>query len=434
MNRIKMLRNKKAALVKQSQAMLEAAGDNSLSADDQVKFDANMLEIEGIEANIAAAEKLAAAEKAMEPARGTMGTFADDAKITVGEDATKKYANLGDMLADVAKMAMTGEVSERLQYEAAATGQNTTVNSEGGFLVRKEFSLALLEAGQEESQLLPYVTKIPVGDGFDGVELPYVDDISRADGSRNGGVRVYRKNEADTVSSSKVKLSQKELKLEDLMALCYTTERQLQDGVALQGIIQSAFKNEFAFTVDNEIIRGSGAGQMLGILNSDALISVAKETGQDADTIVFDNVKNMRARLRARNRANAIWLVNQECEPQLQSMSQIIGTGGVPVYMPAGGIVDAPNDRLYGRPVINLEQCSALGDLGDILLADLSDYLVIEKGGLVTDSSMHVRFLYDEMAFRFKYRINGAPKTRKPLTPFKGTNTLSPYVGLAARA
>jgi hypothetical protein len=45
-------------------------------------------------------------------------------------------------------------------------------------------------------------------------------------------------------------------------------------------------------------------------------------------------------------------------------------------------------------------------------------------------SSMHVRFLNDEMAFRITFRVDGHALWNSALTPFKGTNTLSPFVTL----
>jgi len=88
---------------------------------------------------------------------------------------------------------------------------------------------------------------------------------------------------------------------------------------------------------------------------------------------------------------------------------------------------------LFGRPVVPIEQCSALGSVGDIILADLSQYLLIDKGGINAASSIHVRFLYDESVFRFIYRVDGQPIWNKPLQPYKGSGTLSPYVALQAR-
>jgi HK97 family phage major capsid protein len=84
-------------------------------------------------------------------------------------------------------------------------------------------------------------------------------------------------------------------------------------------------------------------------------------------------------------------------------------------------------------PVIPVEYASTLGVKGDIVLADLSQYLLIDKGGMQSAASMHVRFLNDEMCFRVTYRVDGQPTWNKDLTPFKGTNTLSPFVTLAAR-
>jgi HK97 family phage major capsid protein len=84
--------------------------------------------------------------------------------------------------------------------------------------------------------------------------------------------------------------------------------------------------------------------------------------------------------------------------------------------------------------VIPVEYCATLGTVGDLVLADMSQYAVIEKGGLQQATSIHVAFVTDETAFRAVYRLDGQPKWRTPLTPFKGSNTLSPFVTLATRS
>ena len=140
----------------------------------------------------------------------------------------------------------------------------------------------------------------------------------------------------------------------------------------------------------------------------------------------------------AGSRPNSIWLINQDCEPQLHAMSLAVGTGGVPVYMPAGGIAAAPYSTLFGRPVIPIEQCPVLGDVGDIILGDFSMYKAIDKGGMQSDVSIHVRFIYDEQVFRFVYRFDGQPVLASAITPYSAgattaTATLSHFVALAAR-
>jgi HK97 family phage major capsid protein len=103
--------------------------------------------------------------------------------------------------------------------------------------------------------------------------------------------------------------------------------------------------------------------------------------------------------------------------------------------MPANGVSGAPYGTLFGRPVLEIEQTATLGTVGDVVLADLSQYLMIEKGGMESASSIHVKFTTDETAFRFVMRVDGQPAWNQYLTPASGsTNYLSPFIALATRA
>jgi HK97 family phage major capsid protein len=115
-------------------------------------------------------------------------------------------------------------------------------------------------------------------------------------------------------------------------------------------------------------------------------------------------------------------------------MSLAVGTGGVPVYLPANGISGAPFATLFGRPVIPVEYAATLGTVGDVVLADLSQYGLLTKGGIKQASSLHVAFTTDEMAFRATYRVDGQPLWKSTLTPFKGSATQSPTITLATRS
>ena len=86
-----------------------------------------------------------------------------------------------------------------------------------------------------------------------------------------------------------------------------------------------------------------------------------------------------------------------------------------------------------GKPIFFIEDCSALGDKGDIICGNWSQYLEGFRGGMDFAESMHVRFEYNERAFRVVTRNDGAPWWRTALTPKKG-NTRSPFVTLAERA
>jgi len=47
---------------------------------------------------------------------------------------------------------------------------------------------------------------------------------------------------------------------------------------------------------------------------------------------------------------------------------------------------------------------------------NLKYYLVIKKGGMAEATSIHVRFLEDETAFRWVMRLGGSPKLASTVT------------------
>lgn len=356
--------------------------------------------------------------------------------------APTPFRSLGEQLRAVHAAATQGSraVDARLvaiddwnRQQAAALGANETVGSDGGFAVQSDFQNELLDMVVNQSILAPRCRTREIGPNSNGTKFNMIDETSRADGSRYGGVRAYWTGEAGALTGTRPKMSQQEITLQKLTGLYYATDEELGDDVSLTSAVNEAFPEEFAFKVDDGIVRGTGAGMPLGWLNAGALVTVSKETGQAADTILAENVEKMFARLWAPSMRTAIWYVNQAVYPQLFQMQHVIGTGGIPVFMPPGGLSEAPFGTLFGRPIEPIEQASALGDLGDISLVDLNQYQLIRKGAINQAASIHVAFTTDETAFRWVLRINGRPRRLSALTPYKGADTLSSFVTLQAR-
>lgn len=345
-----------------------------------------------------------------------------------------RFTTLGQqMMAIKEGCRQGGQIDPRLYR--AATGLNETVPSEGGFLVQQDFTNDLLQDLMTTGILASRCRSQQISAVSNSIKINGVDETSRAS-TRFGGISGYWADEAEEKTKSKPKFRKIELNLHKLIGLCYATDELLADAAALESFIRAAFPSEFGFLVDDAIINGTGAGMPQGILVSGCLVQVAKEAGQKADTIVAENVIKMYSRLFAASRANAIWLINQMIEPQLFTMSLAVGTGGVPIYMPAGGLSGQPYGTLFGRPVIPIEQCAALGDLGDIIFANMNGYILAQKGGIQSDVSIHVRFIYDESVFRFVLRLDGQTVRASALTPYKGgaTATQSDFIALAERA
>ena len=360
--------------------------------------------------------------------------------LTVTQDETDKaakeqFANLGEQLKAIRQAALNPhEIEFRLKAQKAVLGSNEGQSSDGGFLVQSSFLAGIKEKMHAESILASRCDSQTVGPEANGLKINVLDETSRATGSRWGGVRAYWVAEGATITASQPRFKQMEWNLKKLAALFYVTGELLQDTTALAGRAQTWAAKELAFVRDDAILNGTGAGTPLGILNSSALVSVSKETGQAAATLVYNNIVKMWARMWAPARSKAVWFINQDIENQLYLMDFPVGTGGVPVFLPPGGASGSPYSSLFGRPVIATEFNATLGTVGDIVLADMSEYLLIEKGGIRGDASIHVQFLTDQEAYRWIMRLDGQPMWQTALTPFKGTATLSPFVALATRA
>jgi len=358
-----------------------------------------------------------------------------DVGAGAGQDGEiKPFKSFGEQLACVVKAGTGGAVDPRL-LEVKATGMSEGMPSDGGFLVQQEFSTELLRLVHDTGVLVPRCRKLPIGPDKNGLKINAIAESNRATGSRWGGIQCYWKAEAADKVASKPKLREIKLDLKKLIGLCYATDELLQDTIALEALLTQGFAEEFGFMMDDGIVHGTGAGQLQGIMNSVCKVAVAKEANQAATTIVSKNVMKMWSRMWARSIPNSVWLINQSCWEQIFGLTITVGTGGAPMYIEAGKIKDAPYGAILGRPILPIEQCNALGTEGDIILADFSQFLLIDKGGIQSQSSIHVKFIQDETVFRFVYRVDGQPIWAKPLTPYKDTGkTQSPFITLAVRA
>ncbi len=439
---------------------------------DEAKFNAKEAEIGELNKQIARAEKAqAAAQRLARPVRpGEPGATEGDAPLPLGSferahldsvapqrvrkaswqtndylthirklsgfqpDPALHFMTLGEQLRAVAHYFMSrdpGAIDPRLVR--APTGAGEIDPSAGGFLVQTDFATAVFMRAYDMGEILSRVQKMPLSTAANSIKIPAVDETSRATGSRWGGVQSYWIAEGVAPTTTKPKFRLVELDLKKLASLMYVTDELLADTSVLTTIAGQAFSEEIMFMTEDGIFEGTGAGQPLGVMNSPALVTQAKEIGQATKTIVYENITNMWSHCWIRSQSDAIWFVNQDTIPQLQGISLAIGSAGSPAYLPPGGLSGLPYGTLLGRPVIPIEYASTLGTVGDITLQDLSQYVLADKGGVQAASSMHVAFNTDEMVFRFTYRVDGEPIWHAPLTPFKGLSTKSPFVALATR-
>jgi HK97 family phage major capsid protein len=403
-------------------AQLEELADQFDALDDEVKARERML-----------AQK----EKLTRPApRKVPPTDLPEAggrqRITGGEAVGATRNSWGfRSLGEFCKVVASGEARADPRIQAAATtyGNETTL-ADGGFAVPPDFRENIVKKVAGEDSLLSRTDQ-----QFTSSDRITVPLDNTTPWQETGGIQVYWDNEAAAMTPSKPALEQLECKANRMTALVPVTEELMADAPSLTRYLPGKVADKFTSKINRAIIQGDGVAKPKGLLSSASKIAVDEETDQDADTILFANIAKMWSRLYAPLRAGAIWLINQDVEPQLYGMTVPGSQPAFPAYLPPGGLSGAMYGTLMGRPVIAQEFCKTVGTEGDVILTNLSSYLSVQKvGGLRSDVSIHLYFDQNIVAFRFVMRMGGQSWWSQPAERAEGNNTLSNIITIATRA
>lgn len=314
----------------------------------------------------------------------------------------------------------------------AASGLSEFSDPDGAAFVPVEMSNQVWQRAMGIPNLLSMVDQTPVsGNGY---SLTAWQDQSRSGNIVFGGMQAYWTNEADQLTKSAPTTRKITWKLNKLTVLSYATDELLADTVALDARLSMAAGYAFAFKINDAMINGTGVGQPLGLLNSGAKITATAVSGQGANTLIARNADDMYVR-RAPGVTDWVWLYNVGCEPQFAQFNYNVvnnttGIAATWTYMP-GGLNGGP-PTIKGRPAVETEHCKALGTEGDLILWSPSSYgAIVKSTGIAQAVSMHLRFDYDEMAFRWTFRMDGRPYWDQVMTPVNGS-TRAPIVTLSS--
>jgi HK97 family phage major capsid protein len=395
--------------------------------------------------------ELAAAKEALELTGKSKGSRANEITVKVGKDRLADDPNWGyggrwgDYYADVVEAggnqtapgrAVKGSKLESLMNAKASlsTYGNENTGADGGFAVPHTTDNNIQSRVMGESSLLARTDMVTVaGNGYTETR-----DETTPWGST--GIQAAWEGEAGTIAQSKPVLNQKTWMCHKLAALVPVTNEALTDSVALESHVNAKAPEMIQFKLDEAILRGTGAGMPLGILNSAGTVSVTKETSQPNDTIKATNLQKMLMRMYPDYLRNAVWLVQPDCTVQIHQLF-VVGKTDAGTVLGAGGLVfiptaqdGAPFGTIYQKPILFTQHCETVGDVGDIILADLKQYRSVVKGtGVQSMASPHFWFDQDVTAFRFIFRMGGGPKFETTISPRDGSNTMAAFLTITAR-
>ena len=350
----------------------------------------------------------------------------------VTDEGDRKFENIAEQVKAVIDFTKSygRKVDPRLARLIDATkavqGASEGIPADGGILLEPTLTPEIIAPIHEAGPFSADARKLPVSNNSNSGWINGIDETSRATGSRWGGIRGYRLAEGDTVTKSKPKFRRIQWELKKFGALVYDTNELLKDAAQFSSIVEQGCREEIGFMLNDDIMNGLGVSGPQGFMQSGALVTVTRDTGSK---VLGTDISAMWARMLPRSKANAKWYINPEVGPQLDALFAV---GSTAVLFPYAGYTADGVRTLYGKPVVETEFNAALNTTGDIVLADMSQYLLWEKGNLEMASSMHVEFLTDQEVVRFIYRADGQSALASALTPYKGSATQSPFVVLGS--
>lgn len=348
-----------------------------------------------------------------------------------GAKLDDKFDNVTDFMQAIWHGARTSEaLKAQHDIKQIMNSFGSNVPADGGFLIPETLRSELLRVALEKALVRGRARVVPMETLT--VPFPMIDTTSNAS-NIYGGVTAYWTEEAASLTDSSPTFGRVKLEAKKLTAYSEIPNELFADSIiSLEMFINEIFPEAIAWFEDLAFIGGSGVGEPLGFLNATATVTVAKETSQAANTLVWENIVKMYARMLPSSLDSAVWIAHIDTFPELATMALSVGTGGSAIWLNNG--VQGPPMTILGRPVLFTEKVNTLGTAGDFNFVDLSYYLIGDRQAIQADTSPHYRFQNDQTTVRFIERVDGRPWIQNAITPNQGSNTLSPFVQLATRA
>jgi len=325
------------------------------------------------------------------------------------------FKNLGEFFFTIA----TNRSDPRLmKIDEKRASQQVGTGQLGGFVLPEQFDRNVKQVQPQEALIRPRATVIAAGDPPDAkLTIPTLDQ--GANRNMYGGVVVYHKGEQANLTETNIFFKQVTFEPNKMTGYLVVTNELLRNWDACTSFVEKQMRLAKIGSEDYDFLRGDGAAKAAGVFNASCAIAYNRAT---AAQIAYADIVGMYAR--AKFGGGLVWLASQTTIPQLvnirdtanNNMWHVSATQGVP-------------PTLMGFDVLWAERCPGLGTKGDLLLADLSYYLIKDGSGPFVDLSKEVFFTSDQTCFRIIWNVDGHPWLEEPI-PLEGStsNTISPIV------
>lgn len=349
--------------------------------------------------------------------RKTASAEAHRSPIVAADDSGNwGFKHVGEFLQSV-RNAKSGYMDPRLVKNAATTYSGEGANADGGFALPPDFRVGVQKLMNTPDNLFALLDTSIVTPNFT-VTVP----VDETPPWTTTGIAAAVVAEGVAPAQKKPILKQVVTSLSKYGVLAPVSYEMLSDGTQIAGYLQNKCADAIRWQLNAATFTAlTGSGSKLTTpKNGEAVSAPANITSIQK---MFYNawVNGWGAR--------GVWLVN----PFYLTVLQNYVLGQIPVFMPAGGMSNAPYATLFGRPVIFSELCTATGTEGDIVFfVPDTIYGISKSDGLRVDVSTEWAFDQDVVAYRFFQRAAVKSKFSAVITRPDAT-TASNIVTLAVR-
>jgi HK97 family phage major capsid protein len=374
----------------------------------------------GVDACNGMIEKLVKVENIEGEQRRSVRTVNFPSVKTKEAENPDEFRNFGEFLYCVRYK----QNDRRLEFvEMETREQSMGVGAEGGFMVPKQFRETLLSLPVQAPVIRSRATVIPAGSPPDAeLTIPALNQT--ADENMFGGVVVSWIGEGQTKPETDITVKEVKLQPNEVAAYITVTDKLLRNWTAAGALLGQQLRTAMVAAEDYQFLRGNGVAKPLGIIGCGCEIIINRAT---ASQIAYADVIGMLARQRSSE--GLIWIASRTTLPQLANLRD---AGNNNLWITAqSGLAQGVPGTLAGIPLIFNERSPALGSKGDLVLADLSYYLIKDGSGPFVSASEHVLFRQNKTVIKAFWNVDGKPWLSAPI-PLEGstTNTVSPVVTL----
>lgn len=333
------------------------------------------------------------------------------------------FASLGEFMRGI----LSGD--QRLLNATMTEG----VGVDGGFAIPSGWLADIMDSALEQEVVRPRAMVFPMQGPT--LDIPVSDSFDHS--SNIGGFAGRWVGEASTSTAQNAKLIPMRMTASKLAIFADASNELVEDARNFERFLVSKLIQAVAWYLDSAFLTGNGVAKPLGVLNSPSLLTVSKESGQTAATIVANNLLKMFSRLHPACHRNAVWVANPTCLPMIASVFTLpINKGGSDYVPVAGGpLFNEPEPGVFslmGKPLLLTEKLPALGTVGDIILVDFSKYNVAFRRFATVEQSKEAKWYDDLLGWRCTLRVDGKAAWPSVVTPKYGSS-LSWAVALEAR-